>query len=78
MDDVFDDDREKQTCTLNEYLDDVEERELVYFLVIYLFFFTLLILLGFLSFQVAWFWSGLLRNWTGNLFFYFDLFFLYI
>ena len=38
MDDVFEDDREKQTCTLNEYLDDVEERELVYFLVIYLFF----------------------------------------
>ncbi|XP_057520552.1 uncharacterized protein LOC130800860 [Amaranthus tricolor] len=28
MDDVFEDDREKQTCTLNEYLDDVEEREL--------------------------------------------------
>lgn len=28
MDDVFEDDREKQTCTLNEYLDDLEEREM--------------------------------------------------
>lgn len=34
MDDVFEDDREKQTCTLNEYLDDLEEREMVYFLAI--------------------------------------------